>query len=367
MQNDSTRFRSVWVTALIGTILLIAGVVFLRLEVTIRADGVVRAQHEVRVFAPAAGVVARHHVRLGQDVQAGDLLVELDDTDLALRAVELERDLNESAAAHERNTIAQRELQIKPASAEMVTADDRRERLTRITAIQRQIEKSYASGHDQQIISELELRRQEIEKLRSEMDLLQATLLADWQKAGVPAFEQDRLAVEQKRLEALQVLTHRELELVNARRAALRVTAPQAGRVVAVDVRFPGMAVQAGQELLKVAALDGQYEVRTSIPERNVDLVQVGSHAVMESGVFDSMLEGYVRGSVTRISPEAERREAGAAAGYEVEIAVEETPYPLVLGSRVKVIITLGKRPISEVLFRSARSLRGPRAPLDKS
>jgi len=372
MSQHVPRIRSVWISALVGTVLMVAGMAFLRLEVTIRAPGVVRAQDERRIFAPAAGIVARHHARTGQDVQPGDLLVELDDTSLAMQAVALERDLNETTAALERNAIALREIEVMPASLEMLTADERQDRLGRITAIQQQIESSYASGHDQQIISELELRKQEIEKLRAEMDLLQAKMLADWRKAGAPAFEKERLQVEQKRLEALRALIGRELELVAARRNALRVTAPIAGRVVAVEVRFPGMSVQEGQELLKVAALDNRYEVRTRIPERNVDLVQVGSPALMESGVFDSMLEGYVRGSVTRVAPEAERAEGEAAipadgAQYEVEIAVEETPYPLVLGSRVNVIITLGKRPLSELLFRSARSLRGPAARPEKT
>lgn len=372
MTDQHQRMTSVWIAAFAGTILILLGLLFLRLEVTIRAPGTVRAREEVRVFAPAAGIVARHHVQLGQDVNPGDLLVELDDTDLALRTVQLERDLGETEAALARNAIALREIEVKPASVELLTADERRERLGRITAIQQEIERNYTSGHDQQIISELELRRQEIEKLRSEMDLLQAKLLADWQKAGVPAFEKERLAVEQKRLEALLGLIRRELDLVAAQRAALRITAPLTGRVVAVNVRFPGMAVEAGQELLKVAALDGRYEVRARIPERNVDLVRVGSTALMESEVFDSMLEGYVRGSVTRIAPEARQADdatppPAGAAEYEIEIEVAETPYPLVLGSRVNVTLTLGKRPLSEVLFRSARSLRGQAAGQDKS
>jgi hypothetical protein len=320
-------------------------------------------------------VIALHQVQLGQTVTNGQLLLALDDTDLALRAVELERDLNESAAAHERNTIAQRELQIKPASAEMVTADDRRERLTRITAIQRQIEKSYASGRDQQAISELEVRRQEIETLRSELELLQATLLADWQKAGRARLRgRTGSLVEQKRLEALQVLSHRN-ELESGQRPAARPCASpprmagqRGGRGRAL---LPAWRCRPGcQELLKVVAPDGQYE-RAHLPSRSATWTWCRSartRAIMELRRIRLHARGLRgRGSVTRISPEAERREAGAAAGYEVEIAVEETPYPLVLGSRVKVIITLGKRPISEVLFRSARSLRGPRAPLDKS
>lgn len=364
--SPSSRIRSVWISALVGTVLILLGLLFLRLELTIRSTGLVLAKDEYRVFAPAEGVIARHHVELGHAVKRGDLLVELDDTDLALRAVQLQRELAETEAAHERNEIALREFAVKPAPLDLLTADDRKERLTRITAIQDQIERSYASARGLQVISELELRKQEIEKLRSEVDLLQATVQAEWLAAGVPAFDGERLRVEQKRLDALLALIRRDLELVELRRAARRIVAPLDGRVASIDFRFPGMAVAKGDELLKIAAPDGGYRVLARVPERNVDLVHVGTKVLMESEVFDSMLEGYVKGSVTRIAPESGAADAadasGAPASYEVDIAVEETPYPLVLGSRVRVILTLGRRPLTDMFFRSARSLRGPAA-----
>lgn len=362
MSTAHARIQSVWISALIGVGCIALGVAFLRLDLTVRAPGVVRAATESRLYAPADATVAGHHVQLGQDVKPGDLLLELDDTDLRLRAVQLERERTETQSALDRNRIALREIVVKPASAEMLTADERRTRLARISAIQQEIEQNYASGRDLQIISELELRRQEIEKLRAELDLLQADILAEWQKAGVPAFEQERLQVEERRLEALLELNRREHELVEARRATLRLAAPCTGRVVAINVRFSGMGVRKGDELLKIASLDGHYMVETHVPERNVDLLRPGTRAIMESGVFDSMLEGRAHGTVTRISPEGAESAAAAAPtarSYEVQVAVEDTPYPLVLGSRVEVILTLGKRPLYEVFFRSAHALRG--------
>lgn len=360
MNSSQDRITSVWTSAGIGLVLVVIGLFFLRFELTIRAPGTVNARDEVRVFAPRDGVIAHLPVQLGQLVKSGALLLAFDDTELNLRALAVERELAETEAALERNRIARAELAVKPGPAELVTADERRDRLSRIAAIQQEIEKNYASGRDLQIISELEVRKQEIERLRSELDLLHASLLAEWQKAGISTFEGERLAVEEKRLAALAQLGRDELRLVNEQRAATRITAPADGQVVALGVRFPGMAVTRGTELLKLAATGGPYQVRTYIPERNVDLVREGTRAVMESAVFESMLEGYVEGRVIRIAPEGAPGNGATTPRYEVDIEVADSPYPLVLGSGVQVRLLLGRRPLTDLLLRSGGSLRRP-------
>lgn len=358
--NTNNRISSVWVSALAGVALVALGLIFLRFDLTIRAPGTVSARDEIRIFAPQDGILAEHHLELGQAVTAGQLLMAMDDKELRLRSIAVERELAEAEAALERNRIAQAELAVKPGPAELITADERRERLARIAAIQQDIEKNYANGRDLQIISELEVRKQEIERLRSELDLLEASLLAGWQKAGVPAFENERLAAEQKRLEAQIQLARRELGLVQEQWAATRLVAPADGQVIALAARFPGMAVQRGAELLKLAATGGPLRVRAYVPERNVDLVRVGAPALMESDVFQSTLEGYVEGRVVRVGPEGAPAEAGGEPRYEVDIEVAHSPYPLVLGSRVQVRLLLGRRPLTDLFFRSGNSLRPP-------
>ena len=366
MKTPSVRSNSVLASAIIGVILITLGLFFLRFDLTIQAPGTVRARDEVRVFAPLEGVLATHAAQLGQAVTNGQLLLALDDTDLNLRLLAVDRELAEAKAALERNRIARAELEVRPGPAELVTADERRDRLARIAAIQSEIEKNYVSGRDLQIISELEVRKQEIERLRSELDLLHASLMADWQKAGVPAFEGERLAAEQQRLEALIQLARRERDLLSARLATTRIVSPMDGQVIALGPRFPGMAVAQGAELLKLAGTGGPFQVRAYIEERNVDLVRVGARALMESAVFDSMLEGYVDGVVTRVGPEGAAGSDGAPPRYEVDIEVTHSPYPLVLGSGVEVRLLLGRRPLTDLFFNTGGSLRPPAAPRGK-
>lgn len=345
-----------------GLLFVLAGLALLRVELTIRAPGTVRAFDEDRVFAPAAGTIQRLATELGQVVSAGDLLVQLDDTEIRLAEVRIERDLSEARAAQERNRIEREELTVRPAEADLVTADDRERRLARIAEIQREIETNYTSGRDLQIISDLEVRKQEIERLRSELELVQANLLATWQESGAAGFAATRAEAEARRLDALVKLLERELDIVRAQRDALSIRAPRPGRVVVLHPRFAGVAVARGDEILKLASPDKGYIVRTLVPERNIDLVRVGSPVRMESAVFDAILEGRLRGRVARVAPESDPT-AGTETEprYEIDIEVTETPYPLTLGSRVNARIQLGRRPIWEIVLRSARSLRDDR------
>lgn len=346
------RISSIVASALIGSALIVVGLALLRVELTIRTKGQVRSEEETRIYAPMDGLIAHHRAELGQSVARGDVLLELDDQALVLRVIELEREAAELDAALAAQTVKLRELDLQPASLDMLAADGRVERLSRIRAIQEQIEKSYASGQDQQIISELEVRRQEIEKLRSELELAQAELLSDLRAAGLPDLERERIGIERQRLEALRGLVRREIDLVRAQQEALKLRAPIDGQVVALSVRYPGMAVARGAELLKLAPTSGAHVVKALVPERNIDLLKIGTPALMESHVFESMLEGAVRGTVERVAPEAQ------ADGYEIDIRVEHTPHPLVLGSSLDVRLNLGHRSLAEVVFRSARDLR---------
>jgi hypothetical protein len=163
------------------------------------------------------------------------------------------------------------------------------------------------------------------------MELIQADLLAGCHQAGFSELERERLEVERQRLAARHKLLQAELDLVRSQREACRIRAPIDGRIVALHLRFPGMAVARGAELLKIAPTGGPYYVSATVPERNVDLLRLGTRARMESKVFDSIFDGPVIGVVERIAPEAQPLEIDSDTRrepplYEVDIAVDETP-----------------------------------------
>lgn len=347
-----------FLSAVIGAALVVAGIALLKVDVSVRATGQVYSPDERRVFSPADGVLAARHVELGQVVRAGEPLLELDQTDLVQREIELDRAIAEAESALARQDLALRRLEIRPIALEVAAAPARRERLGHIAAIYAEIHSNLTRGVEQQSVSEFEARRQLIERLRSEIELAEAEVLARWLEGGLPELERREAELERDRLARALALLRRERDLVASLRASRVIRAPIDGQVVALFARHPGMSVSRGMELAKVAPTGGPVHVRARIPERNVDLVRAGTPALMESRVFDSFLEGPVRGSVIRVAPDADSTAAQPL--YEVEIAVGDTPHPLVLGSSLDVRLQLGRRSLFELMWRNARAeLRG--------
>lgn len=338
-----------------------AGIAFLRVDVSIRTTGQVYSPLERRVFSPSEGILAARHVELGQFVKAGDALLELDDSDLVERLLALEREIVETESALAKQEILLKTLAVRPATLDMATAAERKPRAERIAEIQAEIHADFERGLAQQSISALETRRQEIERLRAEIERIETVALAEWAQSGLPELEVQAAQVERDRLARVLALLQRERTLLEEKRAARVIRAPLDGQVVAIAARHPGMAIARGAELLKVAPTGGPIFVRALVPERNVDMLRAGTPALMESKVFDSFLEGPVRGTVQRVAPDAS---LGADHPlYEVDIEVEATPHPLVLGSTLDVRLMLGRRSVAEILLRRARSERNKGEP----
>jgi multidrug resistance efflux pump len=285
MSEKTKGNRSVRWAGIFGAALVAAGLVFLRTEQRIHADGIVYARTEAHVFAPADGVLQQLHVSLGQAVRAGDPLFDLDDTDLRQRALLTEKELAQMRAELAANDVALRATNV------------------------------------------------------------------------LPELEQEKLLVDRQRLQEKSALAASELSLTTNLMAGMHVVAPMDGRVVDLDYRYTGMSVPRGSRLAKLAVPDGNFRIKALVAEKNVDLIRAGTRAFMRSGVFDAVLEGYIKGRVVRVGPEGDNSAGESSDGprYEVYIDVEETPYPLTLGSRVKVELLLGKRDIWGILFDTHR------------
>ncbi len=350
MSRQVPGMSSIRVTALLGGLMVLAGVLFLRLDLTIRSDGIVHAHEEIHLFAPRAGVLEAIPVEVGQQVEAGELLISLQETDLLLRLAEAGRFLAGIEAELEATRIALRELNVRPGEPDLISAPARTERLERIAAIQQEIEADYAAGRQQQIISDLEVRRQQIERLRAELDALQAGLLAEWQRAGLSAFEVERLHAEERRLLAVAALARGDKVLLEAQRVASQIRAPIRSQLVALPLRFAGMAVEAGTEVAVLADISSGYLIKALVPERNIDLLRPGARALMQSAVSGAVFEDRVEGHVLRVAPAADATASAEEPRFEVEIEVPASTRPLVLGSRVDLTLYLGRRSLTDRL-----------------
>jgi multidrug resistance efflux pump len=343
-----------WLFGLAGVALVLAGLFSLRMDKTIRAAGVVMAEEEFYVFAPARGVLERHQVSIGQKVKAGQPLFTLSGEDLDLRILEKQRQLVEIRGEVKAADLALREAEIRPGDPALITARNRLDLLRQIQGIQGEIMAAWDRLEGERAIRGLEYNLQRVATLRTQLEEVDSRVLAEWQEAGILGLEKERVLQKREKLVELGSVLERELEVLQRQRSGLKVHSPINGTVVDIYYRYPGMALEEGQRVLKIVNVDAGYRVKAFVGERNIDMLRVGTPARMESQVFDSMFEGYVLGRVRRVVGEANRATDSPRDGqphYEVTIDVDESPYPLVLGSRVHVDFLLGRESLLGLLM----------------
>ena len=80
---------------LVSSLLILVGFLswYFSMDVTVEGKGVIEPQHRYLVKARITGIIKQIHVQTGQQVQAGDLLVTLDDTEWRTELAKIEADL----------------------------------------------------------------------------------------------------------------------------------------------------------------------------------------------------------------------------------------------------------------------------------
>ena len=355
MELSKRNKQLLFCSLLVGLGLVVAGLMLLRVEHELQATGTVLPHGRANLYAPEDATVVTVHVRAADRVQRGQPLITLENS--ALRG---ERDALLQEALETRLRLAHVELDLKahaiqPEPVELVTAPRRAELYAEIATIQDELASMYAAIREQYIISDMDLKLRTVEQLRAEIDGLESAVRAEWSAAGLSQIDRDRLEHEQALLREKADLQTGRLDTLEQRMAALTVTAPLDGIVTALNVRYPGQHAEQGAWLARIADPDGGYRLRVHAPPRNIDLVRTGLPVRIESGVFDAVLEGYAYGHVARVIPEATDPETGL---YEIDIQVEESPYPLMWGAPATARIMLGRRSLFRMFFRGNVSER---------
>ncbi len=348
-----TKKKSFVVFGAIGFVLIVIGVLMARMEMTVRSTGTVYAEGQRYVYAGTDGVLREHHAGIGEVVEAGAPLVSMDTLGVEREISSFRREIEEVEGLLEENELAHRELDVRPLPAEVASADQRLELISVIRQINEDIMASLQQLEAVRAIRSLELNRQRLAVINSELAGLGAEVYSRWKKDGLAEIERRKLEIAAGRLENRKTALQRELELLERERDTYTVRAPVDGRILDIHKRYEGMAAKEGDLLVTMAPENLSYRIKTYVEQRNVDLLQPGLEVRMESGVFDSVLEGYLYGRVLNVVEAARGAESGTdweSPRFEVTIKVTDTPYPLVLGSTVDVRLIIGQRNILELL-----------------
>jgi hemolysin D len=394
---------------LIMTFALIAVLwaIFGRIDVVATAGGKIIPNDRTKVIQPMeTAVVKAIHVRDGQEVQLGQVLIELDATSAA---ADSERLRNEALTAQLEALRAQALLAalasgIPPKLKPLTGADD-----ARLSAEQSQVSGQYQEYQARrlQLQTEITRRRAELQATQEQVTKLEQTApiarqrAQDYQKLVKENFisQHGYLEREQARIEQEQDLassrskvteiraalmeaqqqqatlaaeTRRQLldqhnqavqkavsldqEWVKAdqRGRLMHMTSPVAGTVQQLAVHTVGGVVTPAQPLMVIVPKENVLEVEAMLPNKEIGFVNPGQDAEVKVETFPFTKYGTLHGTITQVSSDAIQDEKlGLIYSTRVKLAkdtiqVENKTVRLTPGMAVTVEVKTGTRRVIE-------------------
>ena len=381
--------------------------IFGRIDVVATAVGKIIPNDRTKVIQPMeTAVVKAIHVRDGQEVKLGQLLIELDATSAA---ADSERLRNEALTAQLESLRAQallaalasgtppklkpltgadasrllaeqsqvsgqyqeyqaRQLQLQAEitrrRAELQATQEQVTKLEQTAPIARQRAQDYQKLVKENFISQHGYLEREQERIEQEQDLassrskvseIRAALAEAQQQQATLAAETRRQLLDQLNL-AAQKAASLEQEWVKAdqRGRLMRMTAPVAGTVQQLAVSTVGGVVTPAQPLMVIVPKVNVLEVEAMLPNKDIGFVNPGQDAEVKVETFPFTKYGTLHGKITQVSSDAIQDEKlGLIYSTRVKLAkdtirVENKTVRLSPGMAVTVEVKTGTRRVIE-------------------
>ena len=380
---------------------------FGRIDVVATAVGKIIPNDRTKVIQPMeTAVVKAIHVRDGQAVALGQVLIELDAT---TAAADSERLRNEALTARlealraeallgalaggrvprlqpldgvdaarllteQSQTMGQyqeyqaRQLQLQAEiarrRAELQATQDQVVKLEQTAPIARQRALDYQKLVKENFISQHGYLEREQARIEQEQDLassrskvseIRAALMEAQQQQATLTAETRRQLLDQHNL-ATQKAASLEQELVKAdqRGRLMHMTAPVAGTVQQLAVHTVGGVVTPAQPLMVIVPKDNVLEVEAMLPNKDIGFVNPGHDVEVKVETFPFTKYGTIPGTITQVSSDAIQDEKlGLIYSTRVKLArdtlrVENKTVRLTPGMAVTVEVKTGKRRVIE-------------------
>lgn len=233
---------------------------------TINASGIVIPVHEELVSSPIQTRVSKVHAKLGQQVQAGELLLELDN-----RTIQLAIDSLKEQLAQQENRILALTLEMDQKRKQLSSAIELLELDLQATRVKlgryQTLRKAGGVSAEDLLTAELNVKRTEIQ-LRQHREQIE-----DSKRVTSSNIEGARL---QKSI--LQKQLHEQQQLL----AQTQVRAPFAGMLTWL-LADEGASVNTGQLVAKVSELNN-YKVEASLSDFHARALSAGQPVLVEQG-----------------------------------------------------------------------------------
>ena len=326
------------------------------MDKTVESKGIIEPRHRHRVKAEIAGIIQQMHVRQGQQVEKGEPLVTLDDTDWRIQLQKAKKDL-EINQSQQRAIQQQMEQDRNIRQAEVAHAKLEVERM-RI-----QLEQVVA---EQTIYSTAGLLPASVTR-RSLEELLPVRLGNAWLRdaeAGLDESQQRFQAVEGRTAELHTLEKQREKIEQERRRLENRlakntIRAPAAGTVLTGQLeQRVGDYLQGGETVLEVAENE-EWRARITVKEIDLPKIEIGQLARLYVDAFPHMEYKVFEGTVEDISVTPVMENAVGGAVYPIKVSIHdpqvsdgEQVYSLADGMNAEVKIVVERGRVIELLWK---------------
>jgi len=366
-----------------------------------------------KVQHPTGGVVGKLNVREGQAVNAGDIVISLDDTQIRANRDIVVKALNELVARQAREEAERDGLDKVTFPADLLARKSDPDVAKAVTGEERQFEIRRASREGQKA----QLRERTIQ-LRQEISGYEAQITSKdkqiewvgkelvgvyelWEKNLIPYTrvtslerEKERLVGERGQLMAsiaqskgkiaeieLQILqidqdmrteVGKDLAEIRARTAEMierkiaaedqlkrvDIRAPIDGVVLQLTVHTVGGVITAGEAIMLIVPQTDRLQVEAKIPPQEIDQIRVGQPAVMRFVAFSQRTTPELNGAVVRISADVSEDTKTGARFYTIRLDVspEEVArlgdVKLVPGMPVETLIQTSPRTVMSYLIK---------------
>jgi hemolysin D len=381
--------------------------IFGRIDVVATAVGKIIPNDRTKLIQPMeTAVVKAIHVREGQAVNPGQLLIELDATsaiadserlrketltaqlearraDALLSALEqgalpilkpldgadaarLLAEQSQATGQYQEYQARRLQLQAEIARrrAELQATQDQVTKLEQTAPIARQRAQDYQKLVSENFISRHGYLEREQARIEQEQDLaasrskvaeIRAALREAQQQQATLTAETRRQLLDQLNLASQKAASlQQELIKTEQRSRLMRLAAPVAGTVQQLAVSTVGGVVTPAQPLMVIVPKENVLEVEAMLPNKDIGFVNPGQDAEVKVETFPFTKYGTIHGTITQVSSDAIQDEKlGLIYSTRVKLAqdtirVENKTVRLTPGMAVTVEVKTGKRRVIE-------------------
>lgn len=397
---------ALWLIMIFALIALLWAI-FGRIDVVATAVGKIIPNDRTKVIQPMeTAVVKSIHVRDGQAVRRGQVLIELDTTSTAADSGRLRNEAltarleagraqamlmslssgrsqpmpavigadpmrmhaeqSQLLGQYQEYHARQQQLQAESArhQAELLTTQEQVGKLEQTVPIARRRAEDYQKLVKENFMSQHGYLEREQTRIEQEQDLaasraklteIRAALMEVQRQQATLTAETRRQLLDQNNL-AVQKAASLEQELVKAdqRGRLMHLTAPVAGNVQQLAVHTVGGVVTPAQPLMVIVPTENVLEVEAMLPNKDIGFVNPGQDAEVKVETFPFTKYGTLQGRITQVSSDAIQNEKlGLIYATRVKLAkdtlqVENKTVRLTPGMAVTVEVKTGTRRVIE-------------------